>query len=597
MNNPISMDRIWGRGKPRPLFVLFLIWAILPSIAAALPGGEILACDRLGEITQSEIALFKHSQEHGGVPQKQALVPSPEDLETFSTLRILAASAETDPAGLLETPLARWGLWRLCTGEAYSRYMEEIFTPGQNPSPEEIEKYYQDHQKDFEEKGHIRFRSIFLDTTRCTDTACHTGLEKKAGQILAALVSGASAPTTVPLDLFLKVASEFTSQPTSAFEVRGPFPLGQISPVLEKAALSLEPGQVGPVIPTKHGFQILRLESKAVPGVHPLEEVRARIRQTLRVHETQTRRKEFIDRMLDSGKLAVSEEGLTALIKSATQPQETAPVLLSSAFKGGLTVGRYLDYMMAMSMTLRPPGDPDEKVKAFHRDTIQRFLLVPDLTFQEAQAAGLTSDTTFQERIKVGRILFLGNLFLNHLVAARLEKQPQITPEEIKAYYDSHPSEFMSPEEYRLCEIAAHPNSATSPSTLEFAYREAEQKVLKAMAEIQEGTPEEQIIQQMSQGTEAAPGGVTGWLLSGTRYPLEIWKALSGTPTGAWCGQVFRFGSLVVGLKVEDRKASQGRPIEECTLEIHEKIHNQRRTAQEEQLKQEIRKTSGLTRH
>ncbi len=584
-----------GRGWLRPLFLFLLSSIVNPGYPENIQATQALAHDRLGDITEGEMTLYLRSKERDSPSIKRDTGVSWSDIEEYSIIRILAASAEADLQGFLDTPPVRWGLWKLHTAEAYLRFEKEIFTPKRDPSPKEIEEYYQDHQKDFEEKGHIRFRSIFLDATRCPDEKCRKDLRQKAGQILANLVDGSTVPVVVPLERFLAVASEATGQPTFSFEVRGPFSLGQISPTIEKAALSLEPEEVGPLIKVKHGYQILRLESKAVPGIHPLNEVRARIRETLRVRETQTRRRIFVNRMLDSGRLEISEEGLAALLKSATDPQQASQMMLSPAFDGGLTVGDYLDYMTAFGMPLRKGDDSDEKVIASHRDTIQRFLLVPDLTYQEAVAAGFTSETTFQERLKVGRILFLGNLYLKHLVKIRLESQPRITPEEITTYYDSHLDKFMSKEEYRLREIAARPRDATSPPGIEFAYREAEGKVLMALKEIQEGSPEESIIQQVSQGPEAAQGGLVGWTLYGTRYSADIWKVLSETPTGAWIGQVFRFGNQVVSLKVEERKASERLALAECSLEILNKLEQKRYEAEKERVEQEVQKGAELT--
>lgn len=584
-----------GRRHLRPLWLCVCIFSALPGFPQSPLTNQIIAHDCLGDITQGDLRLYLRAKERNVVPGKRSSTPLHEDIQDFSTLRILAASAETSSEGLLDTPSARWGLWKIHTAEAYTRFMEEVFTPSRNPSPAEIEAYYTTHQKDFEEKGHIRFRSIFLDATRCADEKARKDLEQKAGEILARLVAGSTVPVVVPLEHFLSVASESMGQPTSSFEIRGPFALSQISPTIEKAAMNLEPGQVGPVVVTKHGYQILRLESKAVPGTHKLDEVQTRIRETLRLRETQARRKDFIDRMLHSGKLEVSEEGLAALVKSSTDPQRVSQIMLSDSFSGGLTAGRYLDYLSAGNTPLRLPGDSDEKVRNSHRDTIQRFLLVPDLTYQEAEAAGLTSETTFQERLKVGRILFLGNFYLKHLVEAALQNHPRITPEEIRGYYDSHPDEFMNKEEYLLREIAAYPRDTTSPPALEFAFREAEEKVLKAIEEIHNGVPEEEVVKQVSQGNEAVQGGLTSWTLHGTRYTPEIWKALSETPTGVWNDQVFRFSNQVIGLKVEDRKASERRPLSDCTFEIMGILERKCSQDEEQRIRRAIQAASGLT--
>lgn len=111
-----------------------------------------------------------------------------------------------------------------------------------------------------------------------------------------------------------------------------------------------------------------------------------------------------------------------------------------------------------------------------------------------------------------------------------------------------------------------------------------------AINQIHSGSSEEGLIREISQGAEASQGGLTGWVLSGTRYSYEIWKILSETPIGTWCDQVFRFGGSVIALKVENRKASERIPLGECQMEIFSKLEGERFRDEEGWVKREARK-------
>jgi len=66
---------------------------------------------------------------------------------------------------------------------------------------------------------------------------------------------------------------------------------GKINPVIEKAALALEPGELSDVIPTKYGYEIIKLDTHVLPEPKPFEKVHSTVRSTI----SREKYREFFD--------------------------------------------------------------------------------------------------------------------------------------------------------------------------------------------------------------------------------------------------------------------------------------------------------------
>ena len=123
---------------------------------------------------------------------------------------------------------------------------------------DDIESYYETHQEEFRIPLRVRVESMLVET------------EQQAEEILTALKEGA---------VFTQLAMKRSA--SGAGDV-GWFGKGEKDPALEKAAFSLEKGQISDIIKAEAGYEIIKVVDKKGGEVRPLEEIKQLLRMRLR---------------------------------------------------------------------------------------------------------------------------------------------------------------------------------------------------------------------------------------------------------------------------------------------------------------------------
>lgn len=90
----------------------------------------------------------------------------------------------------------------------------------------------------------------------------------------------------------------------------GSFRRGELPPELERAVLSLSPGQISGIVTTAFGYHVLRLESKTLPATRSFAESRPDIESRLTEAKTRLRMKQLIDGLVSQAQ--VNYEAVTA---------------------------------------------------------------------------------------------------------------------------------------------------------------------------------------------------------------------------------------------------------------------------------------------
>ena len=111
---------------------------------------------------------------------------------------------------------------------------------------------------------------------------------------------------------------------------------------------------------------------------------------------------------------------------------------------------------------------------------------------------------------------------------------------------------------------------------------------LKWVDSIKSGSPEVETIRRHSQGEEAPEGGLTQWLIPGTRFSPEIWRELEGLSPGEWTKTPYRLRGKATLLKLEDRIPSEPLPLESCRGRILKEIAEVRMRLATRKLSHEI---------
>ncbi len=140
--------------------------------------------------------------------------------------------------------------------------------PGGAPqiSGADIQRYYNEHQQQFQVPEEVRVRHILIAVSPKADAKTIAAAQAKAEGILKQLQGGAN---------FAELAKKYSDDPGSKEQggELGFIQHGATVPAFDQAAFSLQPGQLSGIIHTQFGFHILQVEEKQPAHVKPLDEV------------------------------------------------------------------------------------------------------------------------------------------------------------------------------------------------------------------------------------------------------------------------------------------------------------------------------------
>jgi peptidyl-prolyl cis-trans isomerase D len=144
--------------------------------------------------------------------------------------------------------------------------------PGGKPqvSDTELQSYYNAHLADYQVKDQAKVRHILIAVPQGADAKTDAAAKAKAEDLLKQIKAGGD---------FAKLASANSDDPgskTNGGEL-GMLSPGQTVPEFDKAAFSLQPGQISGVIKTKFGYHILQVEERTQAHTRPFAEVKSEI--------------------------------------------------------------------------------------------------------------------------------------------------------------------------------------------------------------------------------------------------------------------------------------------------------------------------------
>ncbi|HTZ58814.1 MAG TPA: peptidylprolyl isomerase [Acidobacteriaceae bacterium] len=267
--------------------------------------------------------------------------------------------------------------------------------PGGAPpvSNQDIERYYQAHQKDFQVPEEVKVRHILIKVPAGADTKTDAAAKQKAEDLLKQIKAGAD---------FAALAKANSDDPGSKEQggELGMIQRGVTVPEFEKTAFGLQPGQVSGVIKTQFGYHIIKVEEKQTAHLRPLDEVKAQIVATL------TRQQEA-DQEANYAQQLSTEAAKNGLAKTADAHHlqvVTTDYVQQNSVLPGLPDGTK---MLSLAFGAKPGAPPQvssagdefavfqvEDVKAAHAPTFEEYKshLVDD--FREQQLPQLLARKT-----------------------------------------------------------------------------------------------------------------------------------------------------------------------------------------------------------
>ncbi len=154
--------------------------------------------------------------------------------------------------------------------------LNQTDVPGGAPavSDQQIQQYYQGHQKDYQVPEEVKVRHILIKVDKGADPKVDAAAKQKAEDLLKQIKGGAD---------FAALAKANSDDPGSKEQggELGMIQRGVTVPEFEKAAFGLQPGQISDVIKTQFGYHIIKVEEKQTAHLKSLDEVKAQIVATL----------------------------------------------------------------------------------------------------------------------------------------------------------------------------------------------------------------------------------------------------------------------------------------------------------------------------
>ena len=170
-------------------------------------------------------------------------------------------------------------------------------------SSQQVEQYYQQHQKDFQVPEEVKVRHILIKVAAGADSKTDAAAKAKAEGILKQIKAGGD---------FAALAKANSDDPGSKEQggELGMIQRGVTVPAFEQAAFSLQPNQTSDLVKTQFGYHILQVEEKQTAHLKPLDEVKGQILATL------TRQQESDQEAAFAQQLA-AEAGKNGMAKTA----------------------------------------------------------------------------------------------------------------------------------------------------------------------------------------------------------------------------------------------------------------------------------------
>ncbi len=202
---------------------------------------------------------------------------------------------------------------RYLTGQVLGRevYNKVVITM------EELRKYYDENQKNFDRPEGLRVREIVVNTeNRGPDEI--DSQKKKAEEALAAIKKG---------DDFAEVVRKYSESATAQEGGDlGFFVKGELAKPLEDATAGLDRGQTTDILTLSYGFLILKVEDKHSGGVLPFELAQKEITDILFQRHAQPKIREYLTKLRSDGFIEVREGYVDTGAPSKTEKvSEVAP--------------------------------------------------------------------------------------------------------------------------------------------------------------------------------------------------------------------------------------------------------------------------------
>jgi peptidyl-prolyl cis-trans isomerase SurA len=158
---------------------------------------------------------------------------------------------------------------------------------------DEAKKYYDSHLNEFTTAPTVTLREILVTIpadSKGLNVAADEAAKEKAEAIRQRVSSGGES--------FEKLASDISDSPSKANGgLIGPLSVNDISPELRKLIEAMKPGDVGELVRTARGYQILKLETMTATQTMTLEQAREQISERVFTDKRKAEFQKYLEKL------------------------------------------------------------------------------------------------------------------------------------------------------------------------------------------------------------------------------------------------------------------------------------------------------------
>lgn len=471
----------------------------------------------------------------------------------------------------------KWRLWLLDQTAGVPDLVQDRIADKARVSDADVRAAFEQRGSQFARPAQYSFRHIFGDTTECRTPAdvakVRERMDAAHAELLKTLGDNPQRPWKIEVAEFGRVARKASDIEGDQARVVGPFSADEpIQSVIRDTALALEPGEISPVFGTKHGFEILRLESYIPAATNEFAAVATDLRREL---ET-TRRREAIE-AFQAELLAATDQYeiylgrfLTLLPGANREPATTTAALRVGDLEW--TTDDLRDYMLSQHRR----AWIESRRRELALNLVRKAFILPQLMRIEAHKAGYVDPITIQARLGIEKNAVLTQAWIEKEVTTALAAIPVPTEETLLKSYEQLKPRFLVPPQVKLAMVSFNvpelddPN--LSPAQKEFRLRQIESTMAPLLAECVQGASPVAV----ASGTAGLTYAENLYAIR-TAFPEESWGALGSLKVGEWTARPLRGAKQVFFAQLLETIPERTRPLEEVRQSLTQYLRDAQR--------------------
>jgi peptidyl-prolyl cis-trans isomerase C len=392
--------------------------------------------------------------------------------------------------------------------------------------------------------------------------------EAEAQEIYQQVIDGAD---------FAKLAEEKSTDPASKSKGGdlGYFSWGKMVAPFQDTVFAMEIGEISKPINSRFGWHIVKVEDRRTKDRSPYEEESGRIEQRLTSEKSKQLSEEYVAKLKDEANIELDPEATQTLLngfmskktsRGDFSEEDLQRTLVS--FKGGSwTISDFLTEFESIPPMYHPRVKDTDDIDALVKNLLTGLLLE-----ERARKMGLHKDREVVLKIQNER----ENALMRTYQQKGMPKDTILTTDQIETYYEENIDQYSTLAQAHVWEVQL----------------DTEEEARDVLKRLKGGANFAKLAKEKSTREWAAKkGGDLGWL-DKRRYP-----AISGAALEMKVGELggpIQDGPKFSVIKVQGKKASEPKPLDEVRESIKRVLLREREVELTKKWLQEKRETIGV---